>query len=55
MENGKLVGKGVAFTMFHFLMDRYNFTYEIVKLEKNIIGSIDDYNGSLIQSLQTNV
>lgn len=55
MEDGKLVGKGVAFKLLQFLMDKYNFTYEIVKHERNIIGSQDDFNGSLLQSLYSNV
>lgn len=55
MESGKLVGKGIAFQLLQFMMDKYNFTYEIVKHDRNIIGSQDDFNGSLIQSLYNNV
>lgn len=55
MEDGKLVGKGVAFKLLQFLMDKYNFTYEIVKHQRNIIGSPDDFSGSLLQSLYSNV
>lgn len=55
MEKGKLVGKGVAFRLLQFLMDKYNFTYDIVKHDRNIIGSQDDFTGSLMQSLYTNV
>lgn len=55
LESDKLVGKGVAFKLFQFLMDKFNFTYEIVKHTKNTIGSREDMEGSLIQSLYTNV
>lgn len=55
MEDGKLVGKGVAFKLFQFLMDKYNFSYEIVKHDRNIIGSQDDFAGSLLQNLYSNV
>lgn len=55
MEDGKLVGKGVAFKLLQFLMDKYNFSYEIVKHDRNIIGSQEDFNGSLLQSLNSNV
>lgn len=54
-ESGKLVGKGIAFQLLQFMMDKYNFTYEIVKHDRNIIGSQEDFNGSLIQSLYSNV
>lgn len=55
IEDGKLVGKGVAFKLFEFLMMKYNFTYEIVKHDRNIIGSQDDLEGSLLESLYKNV
>ncbi|XP_031622172.1 glutamate receptor ionotropic, delta-2 [Contarinia nasturtii] len=53
-SSGKLVGKGVAFKLFQFLMDKFNFTYEIVKHDRNIIGSIEDLNGSLLHTLSKN-
>lgn len=55
MEDGKLMGRGVAFKLFEFLMSKYNFTYEIVQHDRNIIGSQDEYEGSLLQSLHKNV
>lgn len=55
MESGKLVGKGVAFQLLQFMMDKYNFTYKIVKHDRNVIGSQDDFSGSLLQSLYNNV
>lgn len=55
MEGGKIVGKGIAFELLEFLMYKYNFTYDIVKHDRNIIGSQDDFNGSLLESLYKNV
>lgn len=55
MESGKLVGKGIAFNLLQFLMEKFNFTYEIVEHAKNIIGSREDFEGSLLESLYTNV
>lgn len=54
-SDGKLVGRGVAFRLLEFLMEKFNFTYEIVKHDRNIIGSIEDFNGSLLQTLSKNV
>lgn len=36
-------------------MDKYNFTYEIVEHDKNIIGSREELAGSLLESLYRNV
>lgn len=55
MVNGTLVGKGVAFQLLNFIMEKYNFTYEIVKHDRNIIGSPDDFSGSLLEVLHKNV
>lgn len=55
MEEGKLVGKGISFKLFEFLTKKYNFTYEIIPHDRNIIGSQDDLEGSLLESLYTNV
>lgn len=55
IEDGKIVGKGVAFKLFQFLMTKYNFTYEIIKQDRNVIGSQEDFEGSLIESLYKNV
>lgn len=54
-ESGKLVGKGVAFKLFKFLTDKFNFSYEIVKHSRNIIGSREDFNGSLLETLYKKV
>lgn len=54
-ENGKLVGKGVAFKVLEFLTEKFNFSINIVKLEKDIIGSQTEYKGSLVECLNESV
>lgn len=54
-ENGELVGKGVAFRILEFLQEKFNFTTNIHLAEKNIIGSNEDYNGSVVEALNTSV
>lgn len=44
-EDGSLVGEGVAFKILEFLTDKFNFTYELVNLTSNIIGSSEDKEG----------
>lgn len=36
-ENGTLVGHGVAFVLMTILQQRFNFTFEIVLPERNIV------------------
>lgn len=55
MENGKPVGRGVAFKVLEFLTEKFNFTINIVPLEKDIIGSKTDYQGSLVECLNESV
>lgn len=55
MENGKPVGKGVAFKALDFLTLKFNFTFNIVQLDKDIIGSKSDYAGSLVECLNESV
>lgn len=54
-ENGKLVGKGVAFKVLEFLTEKFNFSINIVKLEKDIIGAQTEYKGSLVECLNESV
>uniref|UniRef100_A0A1I8NWC1 Ionotropic glutamate receptor C-terminal domain-containing protein n=1 Tax=Stomoxys calcitrans TaxID=35570 RepID=A0A1I8NWC1_STOCA len=49
--DGKKQGKGVSFILLDFLMEKFNFTYEVVVPSGNIIGSRSDFEGSLIQML----
>lgn len=51
--NGTQVGRGVAFNLLHILMEKYNFTYELVMPKNNIVGSTNDMEGSIIELLQT--
>lgn len=54
-KNGKMVGEGVAFEIFKFLTNKFNFTYEIVNITNNIIGSSFEMDGSLLESLNQSV
>ncbi|XP_035893437.1 glutamate receptor ionotropic, delta-1 [Anopheles stephensi] len=49
--NGTYVGAGVAFDLLEFLMEKFNFTYELVMPEQNIVGSSNDMAGSVLQLL----
>lgn len=52
-SNGNKTGFGVAFQLLSFLTKKFNFTYEIVAPQFNIVGSTNDYEGSLIQLLNS--
>lgn len=54
-ENGTLVGKGWAFEFFETLMRKFDFKYNLVMPEYNIIGSSNDSDGSLLQMMLGNV
>lgn len=54
-ENGELIGKGVAFRILEFLREKFNFTVKINLARENIIGSKDDYNGSVVEALANSV
>ncbi|GAB0095279.1 Ionotropic glutamate receptor [Sergentomyia squamirostris] len=49
--NGTQVGTGVSFDLLEFLTEKFNFTYELVVPQKNIVGSTKDFEGSLIEIL----
>ncbi|XP_053669519.1 probable glutamate receptor [Anopheles marshallii] len=49
--NGSYIGAGVAFDLLEFLMEKFNFTYELVMPEQNIVGSSNDMAGSVLQLL----
>lgn len=53
--NGTRKGKGVAFELIDFLQDKFNFTYDVVVPEKNIIGSNADFRQSLLEKLNKSV
>ncbi|XP_037822507.1 glutamate receptor ionotropic, kainate 2 [Lucilia sericata] len=52
-DNGTVVGLGVAFELIDFLKEKFNFTYEVLVPEDNIIGSKTDFAKSLIEMLNT--
>lgn len=53
--NDTFVGKGWAFEFFEYLMNKYNFSINIVVPQYNIIGSSNDSEGSLMQMITRNV
>lgn len=53
--NGIVIGKGVSFDIVDFLAEKFNFTYDVVVPDKNIIGSSTDLSGSLIEILRNQV
>ncbi|XP_062535181.1 glutamate receptor ionotropic, kainate 2-like [Armigeres subalbatus] len=52
-QNGTLVGRGVAFELLEFLMEKFKFNYTLVMPEHNIVGSTNDMQGSIIELLAT--
>lgn len=54
-SNGTFVGKGWAFEFFEYLMKKYDFKYNLVAPEANIVGSSNDSDGSLMQMITKNV
>lgn len=52
-RNGNKTGLGVAFQLLSFLTKKFNFTYEIIAPQLNIVGSTNDYQGSLIELLNS--
>lgn len=50
-ENSSL-GYGVAFELLEFLTEKFNFTYNLVRPEKNILGSTQQFNGSILEVLE---
>lgn len=53
--NGTFVGKGWAFEFFDFLMKKYDFKYNLVIPNVNIVGSSNDSEGSLMQIMNKKV
>lgn len=40
--NNTRVGYGVAFNVLKFLTEKFNFTYEIINITENVIGSTEN-------------
>jgi len=55
LENGTRVGHGVSFQIIDFLKKKFNFTYEVVVPQDNIIGSPNDFDRSLIEMVNSSV
>lgn len=55
LDNGTRVGLGVSFQIIEFLQDKFNFTYDVVVPQDNIIGSTLDYDRSLIEMVNNSV
>ncbi|XP_017060059.1 glutamate receptor 2 [Drosophila ficusphila] len=55
LENGTRIGRGVSFQIINFLKKKFNFTYEVVVPQDNIIGSLKDFDRSLIQMVNSSV
>ncbi|EDV52455.1 glutamate receptor 2 [Drosophila erecta] len=53
LENGTRIGLGVSFQIINFLKKKFNFTYEVVVPQDNIIGSPSDYDRSLIEMVNS--
>lgn len=53
--NGTFIGRGWAFEFFEFLMKKYDFKYNLVISDVNIVGSSNDSEGSLMQLMTKNV
>ncbi|XP_033157583.1 glutamate receptor ionotropic, delta-1 [Drosophila mauritiana] len=53
LENGTRVGHGVSFQIIDFLKKKFNFTYEVVVPQDNIIGSPNDFDRSLIEMVNS--
>lgn len=54
-ENGNVVIKGVVGDILSFLTEKFNFTYEVKVPKKNIIGSLTDMDGSLLELMKNEV
>jgi hypothetical protein len=54
-EGGNLVGKGVAFDFLETLMRKFNFTYTLKMPKRNIFGSTNDMDGSILDLMKSGV
>lgn len=54
-ENGTVVIKGVVGDIMKLLMKKFNFTYEVKVPRRNIIGSSQDMDGSILELMKSGV
>ncbi|CAO1399563.1 unnamed protein product [Diamesa serratosioi] len=52
--NNVTVGKGISFEFLDFLVEKFDFKYEIILPKYNILGSTDDTQGSILEMMSTN-
>lgn len=55
LDNGTRIGQGVSFQIIEFLQKKFNFTYDVVVPQDNIIGSTTDFDRSLIEMVNNSV
>ncbi|EDW70384.1 glutamate receptor ionotropic, delta-1 [Drosophila virilis] len=55
LDNGTRVGRGVSFQIIGFLQEKFNFTYDVVVPQDNIIGSTTDLDRSLIEMVNNSL
>lgn len=53
--SGAFKGKGWAFEFFDYLCQKYNFSYNLIVPDYNIVGGSNDSEGSLMQMIMKNV
>lgn len=54
-KNNVTVGKGISFDFLDFLCEKFDFKYEIIMPEYNILGSSNDTAGSILEMMSKNV
>ena len=55
IENNVTVGKGISFDFLDFLVEKFDFKYEIILPKYNILGSSNDIEGSILEMMTKNV
>ncbi|XP_064544875.1 glutamate receptor 2 [Drosophila montana] len=55
LDSGTRVGRGVSFQIIGFLQEKFNFTYDVVVPQDNIIGSTADLDRSLIEMVNNSL
>lgn len=55
LDNGTRIGRGVSFQIIEFLQKKFNFTFDVVVPQDNIIGSTTDLDRSLIEMVNNTV
>lgn len=53
--SGEFIGRGWAFEFFDYLTKKYNFSYNLIVPDYNIVGGSNDSEGSLMQMITKKV